>query len=557
MEINQILLREYKQKDSEPVYCTIGSQRVIVPSWYKGNIDNFVDDIFSYATEADKYARYNQSQTLEDKKLDVPMFKTGEVSFLPPFDLYTKELSADEITKRSTLRALRRYKSAVKKVLRAQKEYPDKNFSIRMEKDYLSELDALHRKYVVNKMGYHLAKVSKWSAAQTVNIIAGAAGALPLATYYILDKKVHFAENKTHGFIKEKLAPYIRKGLLKGLIPITFASGMHFISKASKSDKEMSQTSGINVAAPAEKSNAIVFSNRAEKYNITDMESFDRLFNNALPDITISMMPTEILVLEPYSDNGTINNTLGLGSYYLPKSGNPKDTNWIKTSTYLKDHPNIEVTGQHAFDLMVGWFKYRENGRVYKKLYEKLQGAQLTIPEFTAICTCMYNDEKNGAKLCDFVRKNYKDPIKCAAYLIQLKPGNAKFIAGILRRHTHEALTYLNMNNYCDKVPYFFVKEGINSKGKKYYVTSVSQLKPEDCWEMSKDLAEGRLDAAKEVQKSILSYHCKDGQAVYEICQKNGLNFLFTGKSDANGKNNLYAKLLNNDKSPRVKPNTR
>ena len=562
MNYRRFLEDEYKQSGKQPVYCTIGTQRITVPPAYKGNIDGFVDDIFSYENETAKYRQYNESQVLEKDKFDVCMLKSGNISFLPPFDLYVKNLPSDEIIKRSIRRALRRYKSAIKKVLRAQKEYPEKSFPVRMDNDYLNKLDVLHRKYVVNKIGYHFAKISKWSAAQTVNIIAGAAGALPLAAYYMLDKKVHFADTKGHRFIKEHAAPYIRKGLMKGLIPVGLAAGMQPFTRTVASNKSAQQALSVVVdnsddkekISDDSKTAQFEFSQSAKKYNITDKESFDRLFNDAFSEIAQSMMPTEILVLEPYSDNGKVTNTYGLGSYYVPESGNPQDADWIKTSTYIKNNKELPAEGKYALELMNGWFKYRDNGRIYKEMYKRLKGAQLTVSEFTAICTCTYNDEKNGKKFCDFVRKNYRDPIKCAGFLMQLKPGNSQFNDGILKRHTHEALTYLNMGNYCDKIPYFFVKEGINSKGKKYYVTSVSQLKPEVCQKMSDDLAEGKLDSAKEVQKSILSYHCKGGQTVYEICQKNGLSFLFEGKNalDENEMNkvmsvdNLYAEALNN-----------
>lgn len=562
MDYRRFLTDEYGKDGGQPVYCMIGRQRIIVPRSYVKNIDGFIDDIFSYEAESDKYLKYNEAQISEKDKLDVQMLKCGNVAFLPPFDLYIKNLSSEEIIKRSTRRALRRYKSAIKKVLRARREYPAKSFPIRMDRDYLIGLDALHRKYVVNKIGYHFAKISKWSAAQTVNIIAGAAGALPLAAYYMLDKKVHFADTKGHRFIKEHAAPYIRKGLMKGLIPVGLAAGLQPFTRTAASSKSAQQALSVVVDNSDDKEKIsetsdtakFEFSQSAKRYNITDKESFNQLFEAALPDIAKSMMPTEILVLEPYSDNGKVTNTYGLGSYYVPKSGNPQDADWIKTSTYIKNKARLPAEGKYALKLMNGWFRHRDNGRIYEDMYKRLKGAQLTVSEFTAICTCIYNDEKNGKKLCDFVQKNYKNPIKCASFLMQLKPGNPKFNDGILKRHTHEALTYLNMGNYCDKIPYFFVKEGINSKGKKYYVTSVSQLKPEVCQKMSDDLAKGRLDAAKEVQKSILSYHCKGGQTVYEICKKSGLSFLFEGKNalDKNEMNkvmsvdNLYAEALNN-----------
>lgn len=528
MDYRQFLLDEYLRHGQPPVFCTIAGKKLVVPLSYGGQTDEFLDDIFANEAEAEKY-------NLQENG-DISMLKVGDIYFVAPVNLLQKGMSEAEIVKRSVKRAIRRYKSAVAKTLRAQREYPDETFAVSMEPSYISKLDAKHQKYIIHKLGFGLAKAGKWSASQTVHMIAGVAGAVPAATYYMLDKKVRFADNKAHRFVKETALPYIRQGLLKTLLPVVVCSVLATRGKTDQ-DAASEQRAGIENVTDSLVNNGLVTeigetaSTASQKFSITDRESFHALFEKALPFLAQSMMPTEILVLNPYADNGKTTNTIGLGSYWYPKDGNPESSEWIKTKDYVKRHPGTSVSGVQAYNLMRGWFDKREGGRIYRELYRRLQGTELTMGELTAICTCIYNDENNGKQLCDFVHENYRDPIKCAAFLMSLKPGNSDFNDGILKRHAHEALTYLNLNNYCDKVPYFMVKEGTNSKGQKYYVTSVTQLTPEICRQMSDDLAAGKTDAAVQVAQLIYNYRCKDGQSVYEIGNANGLGMLFNGEA--------------------------
>ena len=265
--------------------------------------------------------------------------------------------------------------------------------------------------------------------------------------------------------------------------------------------------------------NEIVKKNYAATYHITDRESFDKLYKDALPLIQLSMFPTEILVLDAYSDNGKTINTVGLGSWWFPENDDPTSDKWIPVAKYIKKHPNLKVTGEMAMQLTDGWFSHREGGRILSYMYSQLKDCDLKPHEFAAIATCMYNNEKCGQKLCEFVKENYKDPIKCAHKIMSLETKTCK--DGILVRHTHEALLYLNVDGYADYIPSLKMKEGVNSKGKKYYTTSVNQLTVKSCKEMRNDLAKGNLTLARQQKNKVCNYVCEGGESLAQIVYKN------------------------------------
>ncbi len=115
---------------------------------------------------------------------------------------------------------------------------------------------------------------------------------------------------------------------------------------------------------------------------------------------------------------------------------------------------------------------------------------------------------------------------------MDLKPQNSRFNDGILKRHAHEALIYLNCNNYAEKIPYFVIKKGKTSKGKTYYVTSVTQLAPQDCHPMIHGLKNGSTKEAEQLAQKIENYRCKGGKTVYKIADQNNISHLYsyTGK---------------------------
>ena len=83
------------------------------------------------------------------------------------------------------------------------------------------------------------------------------------------------------------------------------------------------------------------------KHKIADQKSFDKLFNDAFPMIVASLLPTECMVLHPYSDNGICSNTIGVGMYeYSPDPCSKKE--WTRTSKYFKDRQDTVISGNFA-----------------------------------------------------------------------------------------------------------------------------------------------------------------------------------------------------------------
>ncbi|MBO6281877.1 MAG: hypothetical protein J6N49_05040 [Alphaproteobacteria bacterium] len=255
----------------------------------------------------------------------------------------------------------------------------------------------------------------------------------------------------------------------------------------------------------------------SKTYKITDEASFKQLYEDALPLAQLTMFPTEVLVLNAYSDNGgKVSNTIGLGSYWYPADGNPYSSRWVATSKYARQHKKLRVTGDKALQLADGWCRYREGGRIYKAMYNRLKGCELKINEFAALYSRVYNSEKYGLEVCSYVHDNYRNPVKCAYKIMCFQPG-AKFRDGIIKRDASEALFYLNHNGYVSKMGELKVKKGINSKGNTYYVTSVTQLNPAVCEEMRNGLARGNLAPADKVCRQITQYMPKGGRSVRQI----------------------------------------
>ncbi len=223
---------------STPKYCDVLGLRLPIPVKYKGNSDIFVDDLLHFMDKRfKKYEDYNA------KHPDAPCYpreiKSGNVYIIPSFEQTQKGLS-DEAIINSTKDSIKIvYSKAVKKALRARKEHPDKNFAISMNKDYLSKLDKLHYLHCLKETSKAVGKGVKFTAKQTAHVLSGALGALPAATYHLLNKKYHFAKNRVHGFIQDKAIPYIRKGALKALIVASTLGAVKVTPRIAEASKIM------------------------------------------------------------------------------------------------------------------------------------------------------------------------------------------------------------------------------------------------------------------------------------------------------------------------------
>lgn len=521
--------------------------KVIVPLAYNENINKFLEDIFRNKEERENYAKHSMKtryMTLdvdgEPRKIAVPYYLFDIKKKLDDRDSNIK-LSVKNIKKRTIDRAIRLYRSTIKKSMKASEYYPDHKTATKMDAKYIKEIEALIRKHHLKTIGQGLATTFKWSTKQTVNVLAGITGAIPSVAYNLLKKKYKFPKNRVTKFIEEDAIPYIRKGALKFLIPLSVATAGYGI-KASLDGEGLSEVIEKHVPEK-QKNNQMDFK---KSYQVTDKESFRTLYDAAFPLLIQSMMPTEIYVDGTYSDNNKTVNTAGLGSYWFPENGDPKSSEWIKTSEYINSGKILNMTGEKACELADGWFRCREDGRVFNRLYEKLKGCELNICEFAAIAGCIYNSEQCGFELCDYVRENYKDPIKCAAKLASLKPKNKSFEDGIKKRHIHEALLYLNLDGYAECQSLLKVKEGVNSKNKKYYVSSVTQLEPNECNPMIEGLNKGSTKEAKEVMRNITGWHSQGAKTVAEIMSRSGMPHSGTIKFE-HGKKHMELDNIYND----------
>ena len=511
MDTEQYLKQEYRKLKKNVVYCNIGGQQVIVPVAYNGDKKCFVADIFKSAAENDKYQKYNEKCSADGDKISPRWLKYGEAEFLVPLDIAKNKYDNKTAADKSLKRALRYYNSCVEKTIQANREHPNLNVCCNMSAEFIEDLKRQHQKYCAKKLLTKFGKSAKFTAEQVAQMAAGAVGILPVVAYKLLDKKYHFAKSDAKNFVDEKIIPYVCKGALKSLIPLSMVGAVKVVPKLQDTFSNVKKE--IN-AQPRE------LYDFNKKYEITDKESFDKLYNESMNFMALSMFPTEILVNQPYADDkktGKVN-TIGLGSYYYPPDGNPKNTKeWIKLEDYLKEHPKAKpyVNGQQAVELMGGWFRYRANGRIYKNMYKRLKGTTLTINQFVAIATVLYNKEGDGFNVCDFVKNNYQSPIKCAAEIMNIQVKKK----GLKKRHVHEALMYLNLDDYCNKIPYLFV-----DKVGDAYDTSIYEQKISDCNRLAKDLKKGNLEVAKEMSKKIQSF--KRGKQVFEITDENGVGYL-------------------------------
>lgn len=254
---------------------------------------------------------------------------------------------------------------------------------------------------------------------------------------------------------------------------------------------------------------------KSPKYALDTNEQFDELYKTAMPLICLSMIPTETLNLGTYADNGGVRNTIGLGSWWYPKNDNITSSEWIPVSKHKGvQERGFSISGKRAMNMVDAWARYREDGRVYKTMRKKLMGSELSVNEFAAIFTCVYNNEKNGWMLCDFVRGHYNDPVKCASFLVDLPTYG---YGGLLDRHAHEALVYLNLDNYVSEIPDIEIKGGVNSRGIPYITTSVTAFEKEDFYPMANDLRDGKLGAAREMMERIVDKKFKNARTVRKI----------------------------------------
>ena len=170
--------------------------------------------------------------------------------------------------------------------------------------------------------------------------------------------------------------------------------------------------------------------------------------------------------------------------------------------------------------LVKGWFCSREDGRIYKLLCNKLQGQNISINDFVAICGVEYNSEGAGLQLLNNIRKNNicDNSLEIAKYMMNLKYDD-QFENGLLRRNAAQSVSIVLGNS--DHCALHAKKIGKN------YVTSISVLPLELCQEYKDALNSGNTTLAQNLAEKIdfkmshwLCRHDEYGQSALRQVQK-------------------------------------
>ena len=482
-------------------YVIVGDQSFVLPPSYKGDAEKFVEDLFSFQDEHYKrYDRYNKRHSqdmlepLNVKITDIKKIQTNtpklltdgikpserlktilahaqnkeiipEFSISPTFRQTKQGLSAEEIIAKSLKKARREYLSAIRKTARAQKEHPQQHFAITLDKKVIKNLNELHTKYCFKKIGQGLAQTFKWSGEQTLNILAGTAGALPAAAY-LLDKKVRVAKrtNKDKGkiksFVDEKALPYIRKGALKALIPLSLVATKTIISHDKDDVLDTSQETAQAIIQPPSQE-IIEQKLELEKQQLAEKKEREKFFNkyNTIDETfyqnykTAKAFEKEFIFLlsgyEGYKEEAYLCSadkyTVGYGSRFLADG-----------SLVTKD---TKVTHDEAIAAVLAHLE--------RSIYPQLKHITRKLTPEQLLATEMFiyniNDTKfKNTRVCKAINKDYK--VREALSLYRSAGGKRDY--GLINRNGYTGWLY--ESNMADIL--CLNKNIIGSKDLKYYL---------------------------------------------------------------------------------------
>ncbi len=534
MRINQKYpLKEYAEAKKEPVYCTLCGKEFVVPLSYNGDKEAFVKDLFSCnnqdkeASEAPQKTHYIDidgykipaSRDFEDKKLDSKIINRMVDAAVWKYNSAIRQAKIHKKIDKTSQLTLNDSKhneqfDAIMEALGQKSEE-----AIEMFNKFITDTSERLSRNTLN-LGAKIITAPLLLSALAAGKNSAVGKDLTKAAMIVVknvwqnsfideDKNKERAENINNfldkvcsNFIKTtvpvitKFAKVADKVYKRSVIEIKNATSEHKKrivlgaglaaalggggglsslrgqSSENDTDKKVPQTE--IVVAPEHESIQTKF------YNISDVNSLEKALKETEPLIHRVLLPTEFFSSSGYTDNYTTPNTLGAGLFYYPIDGNPDNSCWIPTSLYLQQHPNEKITYERAMELTMAWAQQREKGRIMQAMATQLKGCTLTQNQLAAIYSVYYNSEASGLELCQHIQDNPDEsPIETAAFIttLQPKPSNGKFDNGILKRHCHEALVYLNYNDYCNKILDFNIQSGLNSKNKYFISTAVTHIK--------------------------------------------------------------------------------
>ncbi len=254
-------------------------------------------------------------------------------------------------------------------------------------------------------------------------------------------------------------------------------------------------------------------------YKITDRESFDKLWNDAKPLCVPVLILSENWRLDFHHDQGkkSTPNSVLAGLYYYPTNGDFTSNDWDLTKNYCenykKTHKNNIPPNRKPSDIrdgIYGWCASMENGRHLKELYNALKGTELTINEFAAIYSHYFHTGNLDAtrKIASIKKsKEIKNKsLKGAQALLDTDPIT---LNGRKNRFMHEALVYLNTDNYCNDLFSLCVDCHLG--------TSINA-----CPDMFDAVCDGKLTnkKAQEIKDTICSYTVKNGKQIKYLCKQ-------------------------------------
>lgn len=259
-----------------------------------------------------------------------------------------------------------------------------------------------------------------------------------------------------------------------------------------------------------------------KKYKIKSRADFDKLWNDAKPFCVPVLTLSENWRPDWHNDKQqkSAPNSVAVGLYFFPKNGDFKSKDWETTCDYYKKYKvkhgkaPSKLTPRQIRDGIYGYGESFKDGLVITDLFNALNGCELTINEFAAVYSHYYHvgNLKAVKKIAGILKKpQVKDKtLECAKVLIDTDPiiVGGKAYNGRKSRFMHEALVFLNEDNYCNDLYWLRVDCNLG--------TSINACPGE-----FKNVNNGKLThkKAQTIKIKICNFPVKNGKTIKELCE--------------------------------------